>query len=182
METTLVLDVGYQPIACSPWQTAIVWILERVVEVIDEYPDRYVRSPSWQVRMPSVVRFLRPIHRKRAIKFSRHNVYARDRARCQYCQARVARDGWTYDHVVPRAQGGRTTWENVVVSCVTCNQKKGGRTPAQAKMSLAATPVKPKRLPDTTALALRYRDGMPESWRDFLRNAVYWEAELEHDE
>ena len=181
METTLVLDVGYQPITCTTWRCAIVWVFDRVVEVVDEYPDRFIRTPNWQVNMPSVVRFLKPIPRRRALKFSRHNVYSRDRARCQYCGARVARDGMTYDHVVPRAQGGRTTWENVVVACMRCNQKKGGRTPAQAGMVLAAPPVKPKRLVEAATFTLRYRDGMPEPWRDYLRTAVYWDGELEHD-
>ena len=89
MDTTLVLDVGYRPIACAPWQTAIVWVLEKAVEVVDEYPDRYIRSPSWQCKMPSVVRLLKPVRRKHAIKFSRQNVYARDGGRCQYCGVKV---------------------------------------------------------------------------------------------
>jgi hypothetical protein len=83
---------------------------------------------------------------------------------------------------VPRAHGGRTSWENVVVACVRCNQRKGGRTPAQAGMALATPPVRPKRLPDVARFPMAYRKGMPESWRDFLRNAVYWDGELEHDE
>lgn len=181
METTLVLDVGYQPISCTTWQSAIVWVLDRVVEVVDEYPDRYIRTPNWKVNMPSVVRLLKPVRRRHAVKFSRQNVYARDRGRCQYCRAHIARDNWTYDHVVPRAQGGRTSWENVVVACVKCNQKKGGRTPAQAGMVLATVPVRPKRLPDVATFSMRYRPGMPEAWKDFLRSAVYWDGELEHD-
>src|SRR5437667_8634846 len=100
MDTTLVLDVGYRPIACAPWQSAIVWVLERTVEVVDEYPERYIRTPNWQVKMPSVVRLLKPIRRKRAVKFSRQNVYARDGGRCEYCSARVAPSAFTYDHVV----------------------------------------------------------------------------------
>ena len=88
---TLVLNVGYQPIGRVQWETAIVWVLEQIVEVIDEYPDRYIRTVSWSVRMPSIVRFLRSIPRQKAIKFSRHNVYARDRGRCQYCGRRVRR-------------------------------------------------------------------------------------------
>ena len=179
---TLVLDVGYQPVSVAPWESAIVWVLEQVVEVVDEHPDRYIRTPSWKVYMPSVVRFLRPIPRKRAIKFSRQNVYARDRGRCQYCPRRVAQDEWTYDHVVPRTQGGRTVWENVVVSCVACNQRKGGRTPAQAGMMLRTLPVKPKRLPDVMSFAMTYKRGMPEAWKDWLRNVVYWDGELENDE
>ena len=178
---TLVLDIGYQPVSRVPWETAIVWTLERVVEVIDEYPDRYIRTPSWSVRMPSVVRFVRATPRKKAIKFSRHNVYARDGGRCQYCGQRVRRDEFTYEHVVPRVLGGKTSWENVVVACVSCNQKKAGRTPAQAGMRLLSTPVKPRRLPNVPR-EIHFTDGMPESWKSWLRDAVYWGGELEHDE
>lgn len=178
MDTTLVLDVGYRPISVAPWQEAIVWVLERVVEVVDEYPDRTIHTVNWQVQMPSVVKFVRPIHRKRAVKFSRQNVYARDKGKCQYCGHRVSRSEFTYDHVVPRAQGGQTVWENVLVSCLICNQKKGGRTPEQARMRPVALPHRPRSLPDMP-LALAYRPGMPEAWRDYLRDAVYWGGELE---
>lgn len=178
---TLVLNVGYQPVARVPWETSIVWVLDRVVEIVDEYPDRYIRTANWSVRMPSIVRFLRPTPRRRAIKFSRHNVYSRDRGRCQYCGLGVRRDAFTYDHVVPRVLGGRTSWDNVVVACVPCNQQKAGRTPQQARMKLSATPVKPKRLADVPR-EVRFTEGMPESWRSWLRNAVYWDGELENDE
>ena len=117
--------------------------------------------------------------KKRAIKFSRHNVWARDGGRCQYCGARVHRDEFTYDHVVPRARGGKTEWANVVVSCVPCNQKKGGRTPEQAGMALRSMPVRPKKLPDAGGLGIPWREGMPESWRAWLRDTVYWTATLE---
>ncbi|MGZ4409736.1 MAG: HNH endonuclease [Gaiellaceae bacterium] len=178
---TLVLDVGYQPVSRVPWETAIVWVLEKVVEVIDEYPDRCIRTPSWSVRMPSIVRFVRALPRKKAIKFSRNNVYARDRGRCQYCGHKVRRDEFTYEHVVPRVLGGKTSWENVVVACVSCNQTKAGRTPAQAGMRLLSTPLKPKKLPNVPR-EIHFTDGMPESWKSWLRDAVYWGGELEHDE
>lgn len=179
MDTVLVLDVGYQPVRVAPWQSAIVWVLEKTVEVIDIYPEKYIRTPRWQVNMPSIVRLIKPINRKRAIKFSRQNVYLRDKERCQYCGNRVARNSFTYDHVIPRTQGGKTEWQNVVCSCINCNQKKGGRTPAQAGMRLLSTPTKPKSLPQIDSLSITYRSGMPESWKDYLRNAVYWEGELE---
>ena len=178
---TLVLNVGYQPVARVPWETAIVWVLDRIVEVVDEYPDRYIRTVGWSVRMPSIVRFLKPTPRKKAIKFSRHNVYARDRGRCQYCALRVRRDEFTYEHVVPRVLGGRTSWENVVVACVSCNQRKAGRTPQQAGMKLLSTPGRPKRLPDVPH-QFRVTDEMPAAWKAWLRNAVYWDGELEHDD
>jgi len=143
---TLVLSTGYEPVARVSWQRAINLLFLGKVEVVEEYEDRLVRSVTFAVKMPSVIRFLRAVrNRKRAIKFSRENVYARDHGRCQYCNARVSRQDATYDHVVPRAQGGHTTWENVVICCFSCNQRKGGRTPPQAGMSLLSTPVKPKR-------------------------------------
>lgn len=181
MTETLVLDVGYQPVARVEWETAIVWVLEKVVEVVDEHPDRYIRTVNWSVKMPSVVRFLKPISRKKAIKFSRHNVYARDKGRCQYCSARVSRDGFTYDHVLPRVKGGKTCWENVVVCCQACNQRKAGRTPQEAGMHLNTVPVKPKKLPEYRRQMV-FTKGMPEGWKAWLRDAQYWDGELEHDE
>ena len=175
---TLVLDVGYQPVRRVPWEDAIVWVLDRVVEVVDEYPDKYIRTVNWGVKMPSIVRFLRATPHKRAIKFSRHNVYTRDGGRCQYCGRRVARDEFTYEHVVPRVLGGKTAWDNVVVACMTCNQKKAGRTPEQAGMRLLSQPVKPKKLTHAPR-EMRFERGMPESWRTWLRDAVYWDGELD---
>lgn len=175
---TLVLDVGYQPMQKVPWQTAIVWVLEKAVEVVDEHPGRYINTVSWKVGMPSVVRFLRPINKRRAVKFSRHAIYERDGRRCQYCGARCSRDRFTYDHVLPRSQGGKTEWTNVVVACVPCNQRKAGRTPEQARMRLASKPVKPKKLPDRGP-ALCFQEGMPDSWRTWLRDSCYWNGELD---
>ena len=177
---TLCLDVSYQPRQAVAWETAIVWVLEKIVEVVEEHPDRYIRTPSWSVKMPSVVRFLKPIPRRKAIKFSRSNVFARDGGRCQYCSRKVPRHDFTYDHVVPRAQGDKTEWSNVAISCSPCNQRKGGRTPAQAGMSLRSEPVRPKKLPDFYS-AMTYRKGMPENWKSWLRDAVYWNGELEND-
>ena len=93
----------------------------------------------------------------------------------------MRRDEFTYEHVVPRVLGGKTSWENVVVACVSCNQKKAGRTPAQAGMRLLSIPVKPKKLPNVPR-EIHFTDGMPESWKSWLRDAVYWGGELDHDE
>lgn len=180
MSQVLVLDVGYQPVQKVQWETAIVWVLDRVVEVIDENPDRYIRTVSWSVKMPSVVRLLKPIARKKAIKFSRHNVYLRDKGRCQYCGQRVSRDRFTYDHVVPRSQGGRTEWANVCCACVSCNQRKANRTPEQARMKLLSAPARPKSLPDVRAV-MHYTSDMPSTWKQWLASTMYWEGELEND-
>ena len=143
---TLVLNAGYEPVACVHWQRAVTMIFLGKVEVVESY-DREVRAPSLALKVPAVVRFLRAIRRvKRIVKFNRENVYARDGGQCQYCGRAVARTEATYDHVVPRAHGGRTSWENVVIACVTCNQRKGGRTPEQAGMRLMKAPARPKHL------------------------------------
>lgn len=183
---TLVLDAGYQPVARVPWETAIVMVLKRVVDVIDEYPDKDINTVNWSVKMPSVIKFVRPVHKKKAIKFSRHNVYARDKGRCQYCGVRCSRNrnasnAFTYEHVVPRKQGGTTCWENIVVSCIPCNQHKADRTPEQAGMRLQTRPVRPRSLPNVNTFAMSYKPGMPESWKELLRNVVYWDGEIQED-
>src|SRR5262245_7675318 len=146
---TLVLNAGYEPVARVGWQRAVTLLFLGKVEVVEEYEDKEVHSVTFALRMPSVVRFLRAIRgaKKLGLKFSRENVYLRDHGRCQYCQRKVPRHEATYDHVLPRSQGGHTSWENVVIACLPCNQKKGGRTPEQARMILRVAPAKPKRLP-----------------------------------
>ncbi|MEW5850019.1 MAG: HNH endonuclease [Myxococcota bacterium] len=183
---TLVLDPGWMPVGRVDWRRAITLLWEGKVEVVEEYQDKVVRSVTLEIKVPAVIRFLRGIrHGKRAIKFSRENVYMRDRGRCQYCGNTVPRPLATYDHVTPRVQGGHTRWENVVIACAPCNQRKGGRTPTQAGMRLLSTPVKPKRLPDGMRLTFTFQHGMPESWRAYLRDALvsaqYWHGELEQD-
>lgn len=179
---TLVLSHAFEPVARVPWQRAITLLFEGKVEVIEEYENRTVRSITLELKVPSIIRFLKRIReRKRAIKFSRENVYTRDHGTCQYCGHRVPRVDSTYDHVVPRSQGGQTTWENVVICCTPCNQRKGGRTPAQAGMRLLSTPVKPKSLPNTLRLTFVSGKDVPESWKNWLATYKYWNSELEHD-
>ena len=179
---TLVLSATYEPVARVSWQRAITLLWQSKVEVIDEYADREIRAVSVTIKMPSVIRFVRALRsRRRAVKFSRENVYMRDGGRCQYCGARVTRFDATYDHVLPRKLGGLTTWENIVIACVACNQRKGGRTPESAHMTPRSRPVKPAKLPDTFRLTLAYQPGMPASWRQWLRDFDYWNTELDND-
>ncbi len=177
---TLVLSAWYEPVARISWQRAITLIFAGKVEVVDEYQDREIRSINFSIKMPAVVRFLRSLAgRKSGVRFSRENVYLRDQGRCQYCANKVTRLEATYDHVNPRAQGGKTSWENVVICCVPCNQRKGGRTPVQAKMALRSVPVKPKKLADTLRIRVAFSDSMPQSWRTWLRDFAYWNDELD---
>lgn len=183
---TLVLDPAWLPVARVSWQRAIALLWGGKVEVIEEYQDLWVRSVTVELRVPSVIRFLRGLSgRKRTIRFCRQNVYLRDRGSCQYCGRKVTRVEATYDHVVPRVAGGRTSWTNVVIACVACNQRKGGRTPVQARMVLKSHPVKPNRVPAGPTFTMMWRKDMPEAWRTWLRDAVasvgYWQGELEQD-
>jgi 5-methylcytosine-specific restriction endonuclease McrA len=177
---TLVLSAAYEPVARVPWQRAITLLWEGKVEVVEEYEDRFVRSVTLEFKVPSVIRFLKMVKgRRKMIKFSRENVYARDNGKCQYCGVKIPRHESTYDHVLPRSKGGKTTWENIVIACVPCNQKKGGRTPDQAKMALLSIPARPKKLPDGIRLTFTWEKNMPPSWRTWLRDVAYWHGELE---
>ncbi len=181
-ELVLVLSAGYEPMARISWQRAITLLFGGKVEVVEEYEDKTIRSVTFELKMPSVVRFLKSARgKKRAVKFSRENVYLRDKGTCQYCSLKVPRSEFTYDHVKPRNQGGQTTWDNVVVACTPCNQKKAGHTPEQAKMKLLSKPVKPSKLPDTLRLTFTWHKGMPDSWKQWLASVHYWHDELDND-
>src|ERR1043166_2750823 len=115
---TLVLDASYVPVARVHWQRAVTLLFMGKVEVVEEYEDRSIKSVTFSINMPSIVRFIRAMRsKKKAVKFSRENVFARDHGTGQYCGDRLLRPEATYDHVIPRAQGGKTEWDNVVMAC-----------------------------------------------------------------
>jgi 5-methylcytosine-specific restriction endonuclease McrA len=115
---------------------------------------------------------------KRRVRFSRYNIFARDRCTCQYCGRRFSRPELNLDHVIPRAQGGTSTWENVVCSCHECNRRKGGRTPGEARMKLIAQPRKPAWTPpiSLSVPAVMRREWAP--FLDFMVDVSYWNTEL----
>lgn len=115
---------------------------------------------------------------KRHVRFSRYNIFLRDKNTCQYCGRKFPRHELNIDHVIPRSQGGTSTWENVVCSCHECNRKKGGKTPEQAKMKLIAPPRKPAWTPP---LHISLKEFMHKEWApflDFMVNVSYWNTEL----
>jgi 5-methylcytosine-specific restriction endonuclease McrA len=177
MEQTLLLNATYEPLRVVHWQKAITLWAQGKVEILAEY-DREIRSVTFSLKLPSVIRLLRRIRmRRRAeyVPFSRANIYARDRHSCQYCGHAFSIAELTFDHVIPVAQGGRKDWENIVTCCIGCNRRKGGRTPDQAGMRLIRAPRRPDKAP-----ALRITFGLrhaPESWRDYL----YWNVELDDE-
>ena len=173
MTHVLLLNATYEPLRVITWQRAIRLLTLGKVEVLEE-TDREIRSVSFVIRLPSVVRLLRLIRpRRQPIKFSRQNIYLRDNFRCQYCRARVTSQELNLDHVIPRALGGKTTWENIVTCCIPCNVQKGGNTPEAVGLRLIQRPDKPARLPGV-AITISLQNA-PDSWRDYL----YWNVELE---
>lgn len=173
MQSTLLLAASYEPIDIISWQEAVRLITLDKAEVIEEYEDE-LHSTYLIIKMPAVIRLLNLFRkRKKKVKFSRVNIYSRDKFSCQYCGKKGKMNNFTFDHVLPRAQGGKTTWENIVTCCPECNCKKDNRTPQQAKMKLLSIPVQPQWLP---AVTIRLsRRSMPEMWRDYL----YWNIGLE---
>lgn len=180
---TLVLSHSYLPVDRICWQRAVtLWALDKV-EIIEAYDDRVIRSTSVALQMPAVVRFVHRVRTHlRGFKLSRENLFARDKGRCQYCGCRLTRAAATWDHVVPRSQGGRTTWQNIVMACMACNQAKGGRVPEQAGMKLRTEPMAPRALPATFRFTFSDPRQVPPSWRQYLFDLTYWHANLEEAE
>ena len=163
--------LSYYPLSLWPWQTAVKAMFLERVDVVALY-DREVHSPTHTLKLPSVIALRQFVRPNEFPAFTRFNLFLRDRFRCVYCGSGKE---LTFDHVVPRAQGGRTTWENVATACAPCNLRKGGRTPKQAGMQISRWPLRP-----TSWQLQDHGKSFPpnylhDSWRDYL----YWDVELE---
>ena len=128
---------------------------------------RLIHTVNQSVRVPSVL-LLRRYDRMllREMKFNRQNLFERDGYRCQYCGNSFAAKELNMDHVVPRDRGGKTSWENVVTSCIRCNSRKGNRDPNEAGMYLLREPVRPRQRPFVSFL---YGRPIEDSWRHFIQ-------------
>ncbi len=166
--------LSYFPLSLWPWQDTVKAVFLDRVNIVSEY-DQEVHSPSLTMRLPSVISLKHYIPAVRRPAFTRFNVFLRDRFSCQYCGDGFPASSLTFDHVIPRSRGGRTTWENVVTACADCNMSKSNRMPRSVRM----TPIDPPLEPTTHELQRRGRAYPPnylhESWRDFL----YWDTELQ---
>jgi len=193
--SVLVLNRSYLPIHVTNVKRAFALIYQGIARAVDEQYQTFdfetwaqlavareaeaIGTPRGPMRVPRVI-VLVGFDRvpRRHVRFSRINIFARDGFICQYCGQRPARSELNLDHVVPRALGGRSTWENVVCSCVECNRRKGGRTPEQAGLRLRRLPLRPRWTPLTNLMlsSVRYRE-----WRPYLNvvDASYWNTELE---
>jgi len=136
-----------------------------------------IHTVSLKIRVPRVI-LLMIFDRmpKKEVKFTRHNIFERDRNTCQYCGGAFERKDLNLDHVIPRDRGGPTTWENIVCSCIECNTHKANRTPLEAGMRLIRKPKRPKWRPFVqVSLGLQH-----DSWKHFL-DLAYWNVELGED-
>ena len=163
--------LSYYPLSLWPWQTAIKAVFLERVDIIATY-EREVHSPSLDMKIPSVIALRQYVRPSEFPAFTRFNVFLRDRFSCQYCGSQ---SHLTFDHVVPRRLGGKTTWENILTACAPCNMKKGGRTPEQAHMHPLLRPIRP-----TSWQLIQHGKKFPpnylhETWRDWL----YWDITLE---
>ena len=138
-------------------------------------PEGSVSTVSFRIRVPRVI-LLMGFDRfpKKEVKFTRHNLFERDRNTCQYCGKPVDPRDLNLDHVIPRDRGGPTTWENIVCSCIPCNTRKANRTPAEAQMHLVRKPKRPKWRP---FVQVSFGASIHDSWRHFL-DVAYWNVEL----
>jgi 5-methylcytosine-specific restriction endonuclease McrA len=163
----LVLNLYFQPERIIDWQRAVCLIYDGKAELVEKYDGEVLRSPSVSMEFPSVIRKMKKSRiRKVSIKFSRQNVLLRDGNQCQYCGLVLEPKFLNYDHVLPRSRKGTTVWENIVMSCFSCNSKKGDRTPDEAKMTLKRVPRKPDWLP---IVSKRFDLAtVPETWRPYL--------------
>jgi 5-methylcytosine-specific restriction endonuclease McrA len=166
--------LSYFPLSLWPWQEAVKAVFLDRVNIVSEY-EQVVRSPSFEMRLPSVIALKEYIPLSRRPAFTRFNVFLRDRFTCQYCGRSHVTPELTFDHVVPRSRGGRTTWENVVTAFQSCNLLKGDRLSHEVHMY-------PRRRPEQPSTYQLQENGrafppnyLHESWRDFL----YWDSELD---
>ena len=188
---TLVLNRNWQPVNVATVARALTLLWNESARVVDpaDYrlytwadwsalrPDegeRFIQAVRLRLRVPEVI-VLAEYDRlpTAAVSFSRRNVFKRDHWACQYCGCQPGTEELTIDHVVPRSQGGQTTWENCVLACVACNAHKANRTPDQAGMKLRRAPTRPSWKPLYDATGHRIA-----SWSRFMSDA-YWNVPLE---
>ena len=162
--SVLKLDSAFKPIEIISWEEAFVltW-LKKAYAV--EYSDIWVHSATKKFLVPSVIVLFRYIDEKFfTLPCTRKNILIRDENRCQYCAARFREGDLTIDHVIPKSKGGSSAWDNVVVACKPCNQKKRDYLVENSPVSLIKLPKKP---PYRKILRLRFKNSN-KSWIRYL--------------
>ena len=139
METTLILNMDYSILTKLSWQKGITLMLKGAIVPIEFHERRILGANGEYYPLPKVAMVKKFILFTYKAGPSRRNIFLRDDYTCQYCGIKNP-DKLTLDHVKPKWQGGKDTWENLVCACFKCNSKKGGRTPEEANMTLLNQP------------------------------------------
>jgi len=163
--SVLVLNASYEPLSVVSVRRAVVLLLKEKAQIV-EATEAHIRAQNWSIPHPLVIRlvyFVRIPHRL-SLPLTRRTLLARDGFTCQYCGCQKDRSELTLDHVIPRSRGGQSTWDNLVVACRRCNQRKGNRTPQEASMPLFSVPAKPLYV----ALAVLGDRHQHEVWRKYV--------------
>lgn len=142
--SVLVLNQTYYPISVTTVKKAIILLFLEKAELIKSNVNEFIRSNSVQFPQPSIIRLMNYRNFPKSIDLTRRNIHKRDNMRCQYCGKSNVQ--LTIDHIIPRSRGGKDEWENLVTACISCNNKKGNRTPEEAGMKLISKPKKPSPL------------------------------------
>lgn len=140
--------------------------------------NEFVHTPTFRVLVPQVI-LLTTFSRMppRTVKFNRRNIYMRDSYTCQYCGCRPSKEQLTIDHILPRSRGGKSTWENVVLACQSCNTKKGSKLYREAGMKLRRPPKRPHWLSTMRATLCGPDNAV---WQRFV-DAAYWNVTLDEE-
>ncbi len=190
----LVLNKSFAPVHITSVKRAICLVFKGLAKIVDEQyqvfdfsswsdlsakmHDEHIQLTQRIIRCPRVVmlQFYDKLPRQH-IRFSRENVYLRDKNTCQYCGKKFSRAELNIDHVVPVSQGGGTTWDNVVCSCLLCNNRKGGRTPEQARIHLLSKPASPKY---SLFMQVSPQQKLFDIWHLYMNpvDFAYWNLEL----
>ena len=163
---TLVLDESFFPIGVISWQRAISLTFLNKGKVVEVYEDVKVRSVTKEYEIPKIIRIFKKVKiHQIGLKLNRKNIYKRDNYKCAYCGFTFLTNTLSLDHIDPVCQGGQNTWLNLITSCRTCNNKKAGRTPNQAKMKLLFQAKKPRW---SFVMALNVKKHEIEVWKRWI--------------
>jgi 5-methylcytosine-specific restriction endonuclease McrA len=161
MSHVLVLNADFTPLNITSLQKSMKLILKGKAEILKEDLEK-ILTVSGEFIRPLIIRLFNYVKfRPKAIKISRHRIYARDNHQCVYCGSKR---NLTLDHIIPRSKGGPNTWSNMVTSCSSCNVKKGDKSLEQAKMRLNKQPYEPQFFTEIAGKNLET------TWENFKRD------------
>lgn len=193
----LVLNRSFLPVCITSIKRAICLVFKDYARIVDaqyqlfdfdSWSDLSVAMHEDQIqltqkaiRVPRVIllNFYEKLPR-RDVKLTRQNIFLRDKNTCQYCQRKFKRSELNIDHVIPMSRGGKTTWDNIVCSCLTCNNQKGGRIPHEAGLNLIYKPHKP---PYSIFMNVSPKQNLFEAWHVYMNpiDFAYWNLELKEE-